>query len=119
MVDANVPSAKSILRLDAKLKYCVTDEPIIMESEFKVKGKIQEELSHKNRYFDLRSRKSGFETIKLICKHVPEKQLMFLASGKVAATIKRKKLQPMQVLLIRDRAGSKEINWICKSAYSI
>jgi hypothetical protein len=111
-LDKTVPCTKSLVSLDEQQKYCITDEPIIKSSEFKVEGKIQDDLTQKNQYFNIRFTKSGFETLKLICEHLPEKQLLLVVNGKVAGTYQSKNLRPMSVMPISGTANSQEIKWL-------
>lgn len=114
IVDDKQPCEKSLFAVDKYIstKYCVTDEPIIKESEFKVDSKILEDLTKQHQYFNIRFTKSGFETLKLICEHLPENQLVFVVKGKVAGTYASKNLKPAMVIPISGKANSAEIKWV-------
>src|SRR5205814_333803 len=101
-----------ILSFDEKRKYCITDEAIIGKSEFKVDSELQFDLTQKNQFFNLRFTKQGFETLKMICQHMPEKTLVFIVNGKAAGTYNSKGLKPTLIMPINGIANSDEIKWV-------
>lgn len=114
VLDSKSPCEKSLYAVDKynSTKFCVTNEPVINESEFKVDSNILDDLGKQNQYFNIRFTKSGFETLKLICEHLPEKQLVFVVKGKVAGTYPSKSLKPAMVIPITGKANSAEIKWV-------
>jgi hypothetical protein len=101
----------AVVSLDEKQKYCITEEPIIGTSEFKVEGDLQVETSTKNYFFNIRFTKNGFEKLKVICANMPEKKLVFVVKGKVAGAYDNKKLKPRQVIQIIGDTDSKSVSW--------
>ncbi len=93
-------------------EYCITDEPIIKSAEFSVVGQLQYDLLKTTQFFNIRFTKSGYETLKLICDHMPEKQLLFVVTNKAAGIFDSKKLKPSQLMPISGVADSKEIKWV-------
>jgi len=93
-------------------EYCITEEPIIKGSEFKTEGNLQYDLTQQNQFFNIRFTKNGFETLKLICEHMPEKGLVLVVNGKVAGTYDGKNLKPTLVMPVSGKANSKEITWV-------
>jgi hypothetical protein len=112
IVDNKNSCSKPLYSLDGRQRYCVTDEAIIKDSEFKVEGNIQDDLTQRNQYFTIRFTKNGLETLKLICENFPEQKLLFVVNGKVAGTYDNKKLIPMALMPISGLANSKEIKWV-------
>jgi hypothetical protein len=114
VLDNKAPCKKALYAVDKYIntKFCVTDEAIIKESEFKLDSKILEDLNKQNQYFNIRFTKSGYETLKLICERLPEKQLVFVVKGKVAGTYPSKSLKPAMVIPITGKANSAEIKWV-------
>lgn len=98
--------------VDFLQEYCIPEEPIIKPSEFKVEGNLEYDLSQTTQYFIIHFTKSGFETLKLICDHMPEKQLVLVVGGKAAGVYDKKKLTPAQIMPINGKADSKEIKWV-------
>ncbi len=98
--------------VDFLQEYCITEEPIIKSSEFKVEGSLEYDLSRTTQYFIIHFTKSGFETLKLICSYMPEKQLVLVVDGKAAGVYDKKKLKPTQIMPINGKADSKEIKWV-------
>lgn len=108
----NTTNCKPIPTLDGQNEFCITDEAIIKESEFKVDGVLQDDLLKKTQYFNLRFSQSGFETLKLICEKLPEKKLLFVVNGKVVGAYDNKKFKPSQIIPISGISNSKEIKWV-------
>src|SRR5258708_6315369 len=104
--------AHPAMSLDDKQKYCIPEEPIIKESEFKTEGNLENDPISQSQFFNLRFTKSGFETLKVICELMPEKRLVFVVNGKAVGTYDSKNLKPGQVIQISDKAKSKMISWI-------
>src|SRR5258706_4779024 len=100
------------MSLDGTQKYCIPEEPIIKELEFKTEGNLENDASTHSQFFNLRFSKSGFETLKVICERMPEKKLVFVVSGKAVGTYDSKNLKPAQVIQISGKPDSKEISWI-------
>jgi len=95
---------------DSKNEICIPPAPIIGESEFKVEDSLQFNLTHSDIYFNIRLTNVGFETLKMICDFMPEKDLLFVVEG-MAITLTNKS-QPKQVIRISGPADSKEIRSI-------
>ncbi len=99
-----------VTSVDSKNEFCVPPESVINESEFKVEGGLQFNLTHSDVYFNIRFTKTGFETLKMICDFMPEKDLLLVVNGK--AVNLTNKSQPRQLIRISGPADSKEIQWI-------
>jgi hypothetical protein len=106
---------RSAVALDNKQKYCITEEPIIKQSEFKIEGELQNYSQTQTEFFNLRFTKSGFETLKLICDRMPEKKLVFVVKGRAVGTYDGKNLRPRQVIQISGKSDSKEIRWVLEN----
>jgi hypothetical protein len=104
--------AHPVTSIDFQEEYCITEIAIIKESEFKAEGELQSDLVLNSRFFYIRFTKSGFETLKMICEHLPEKHLVLVVNGKAIGTYDGKKLKPTERMPIIGKADSKEINWV-------
>lgn len=101
-----------VTSLDQK-QYCITDKPIIEQTEFKAEGNLQREIPSQKQYFNLRFTKAGFEKLKVICERLPEKKLVFVVNGQAVGTFEH--MQPKQVIQIIDTPSSKEIGKILEA----
>jgi hypothetical protein len=99
-----------VTSVDSKNEFCITPEPVINESEFKVEDSLQFNPSHSDIYFNIRFTKTGFETLKMICDFMPEKDLLLVVKGKTITLTN--KSQPRQVIRISGPSDSKEIRWV-------
>jgi len=95
-----------VTALDQK-QYCITDKPIIEQTEFKAEGNLLREVPSQKQYFNLRFTKAGFEKLKVICERLPERKLVFVVNGQAVGTFEH--MQPKQVIQIIDTPTSKEI----------
>jgi hypothetical protein len=101
--------------LDFKQKYCITEEPIISETEFKVEGGLQNDLITQNQFFNLRFSKTGFEKLKTICERLPQDKLVFVVKGKAIGTYESKNLKPAQLIQISAKADSNDLSWVLEN----
>lgn len=113
VVDNKDQCFQTIVSVDEKEKFCITEEAVIKDSEFKVDGEIQfADLAQKNQYFNIRFTDKGLETLRLICSYLPEKKLILVVKGKAAGSYDNKKLRPMLLMPISGKANSKELKWV-------
>jgi hypothetical protein len=104
---------QTVVSLDEKNKFCITEEAVIKDSEFKVDGGILfTDLTQTDQNFNIRFSDNGLESLKLICQHLPEKRLILVVKGKVAGIYENKKLKPIQKMPITGKTNSKELKWV-------
>jgi hypothetical protein len=112
VVGNNDHCSRLVKSFDYLQQYCITEEPIIKEMEFKAEGSLQYGLTQQEQFFNIRFTKNGFETLKLICKHLPDKKLVLVVNGKGIGTYDNRNLKPTVLMQISGKANSKEINWV-------
>lgn len=95
---------------DSKNEFLVPLEPIINELQFKVADSLQYDPIHNDQYFNIRFTKLGFETLKMVCDIVPEKELVLVVNGKAITLTNKSK--PRQLMRISGPANSEEVRWI-------
>jgi hypothetical protein len=119
VVASKSPCAHLVQTVDFQQEYCITEDPIIKPTDFTVVGDLQYDLVHENQFFNLRFTKSGLETLTLICKNLPDKQLVLVVNGKAAGIYRNKSIQPVQLMPISGKANSKEIRWVYDNLKSL
>ncbi len=113
VVETKEQCFQTVVSLDGKNRFCITEEAIIKDSEFKVDGEILfTDLTQKTQYFNIRFTDKGLETLKLICQYLSEKKLILVVKGKVAGLYDNKKLKPLQLMPILGKTNSKELKWV-------
>jgi hypothetical protein len=112
IVDNKDLCVHTVMSIDEKQKFCITDEPIIKESEFKTVGALQYDFLKENQFFNLQFSESGLETLKLINEHLPNRRLVFVVKGKEVGIYRGKNLKPTEYMPIRDKVNSPDIKWV-------
>ena len=109
-LDAKTSESHLVSAVDSKNEFLVPLEPIINETEFKLADSLQHDALNNDLFFNIRFTKIGFETLKMICNSLPEKELLLVVNGK--AINLTNKSRPRQLMRISGPPNSKEISWI-------
>jgi hypothetical protein len=109
-LDAKTSDSHLVTTVDAKTEFLVPLEPIIPASEFNLYDSLQRDPIYNDEYFNIRFTKIGFETLKMICESLPDKELLLVVNGKAVTLTNKSK--PRQTMRISGPVNSKEIRWI-------
>ncbi len=99
---------------DEKNRYCITEKPIIYETEFESISTIEYDSSSHTKSVKLKLSKKGFEAIRSISITFPNTKLLLVVNGKAAGLFNPNGILK-QILPISGSIDSPEIDWIVEN----
>jgi hypothetical protein len=96
---------------DEKTSYCITEKPIIKETEFESVSEVYIDYANQKKSANLKLSDKGFAAIKTIMKTFPNNKLLLVVKGKVVGLFNTQGIVK-QLMPISGSLESREIDWL-------
>jgi hypothetical protein len=110
LMDKSSKCTNTALSMDKKTEYCITPEPIIEEKEFSIASNISFNLSHTEKYFNLKLTNKALSVWKLLARNMSDK-LVFVVDGRAVGFFSGGKIAG-QIISISGKGDTNDIDWV-------